>query len=260
MSDKIGNSFWMGANLISNLANRLQKDRASKEKKIKELQAKSSLLFLGKENDKKTNIYILKKICSSNKKSYALLGDMLEDMYRFNFSDFSSVEQNNLETEEQKNDYSLLAKIDLFEHSLGVFNNMHKLIEKTYGEYFHHLLMAALVHDFGKCSSLCEEYKITKELTHCQKSAIYFKMKVQEIGKYLNGGWTEDEMRLLQIVVNAVDAQHNKNSRIQILSKEDKNKQENGIEKLFIDFLMEADKNQRESEVFFLKNKSIVTF
>lgn len=256
MADLRGNGFWMGVNLISNFADILNEQRLNKEKFLKEISDKSDKLFLNTLSEKKFNTYVLKKICSSNKKSYALLGDMLEDIYRFNFKKTSSVEQNNLETIGQANDYSLLANVDLEEHTFGVFNNMSKLVAKSYGEYFYNFLMIAMVHDFGKSKELCTHYKIPDTLSHCQRSSIYFKIKVNEIEKYLVDGWSLDERKILNIVERVIYKHHENKNDKKILVYEDK-KEESGIENLFLDFLLEADKLQRESEIFMLKKQQV---
>ncbi|MBW6487571.1 HD domain-containing protein [Sulfurimonas sp.] len=118
--------------------------------------------------------YDLAKIMEKTNGYRKILIKIFEDMDKFEFDKASSV--TNGDTLFAEYDFT---EIKLYEHTLNVFAEMLKIVDKeTQGREV--LILLALLHDFGKSNALCKHYKITKEEKHWIRSSQYFNTIIEE--------------------------------------------------------------------------------
>ena len=245
MSLKKANQFWIGMQNISKIT-KLINEKRKVDKKSYYLSRQDEMI-LSINFNKEQNLISLKEILK-NKQVYELFGYVINDMYKFDFINSSSVDSTIQKSFYSTNDLDYLERINLLEHSFGVANEMNIIADISYGRVFDFYMLSALVHDFGKSPQLRSHYSLTSEKGHHKASAEYLERKKLELKDNLG----KFELDMLNIVIAAIRVHHDNNSLISVPTEienvfEDMKKNE--LQNLILEFLKKADNSQRKKEL-----------
>lgn len=244
--------FWAGMNNISKITKMIIKKREQSAYHNTivqpEISNKSAILDLTKTRDQ--NLFQLKNVLV-NTNLFELFAYIFSDMYRYNFSQVSS-----LDTDVHKNLYdeselNLLQEVDLMSHSCNMFNQMYLYMQnkRTYGAFVDYFLLFALVHDFGKSKALQESFELSLEVGHHENSAQYLEERILDTGKRFTPG----ESEALRLVINAIRVHHD-DVLVSIetvpseADEKNNNIQENELQKIILQFFKVVHTAQREIE------------
>ena len=241
-----GKEFWMSVNNISKVTKLInEKRKVDKNIYTSNIQ---TFIVLDFNLTKEQNLMLLKNVLK-NTKLFELFGYIINDMYKFDFINTSSVDASIQSNNYNTNDLDLLEGINLLEHSFGVVNQMNSKIDKSYGQVFDFYLLAALVHDFGKNPQLRNNYFLSSEKGHHKASAEYLEQKRDELSE----SFGKFELDMINLVIEAVRVHHDNlnisikipNNLSSIVDKIDNNELQN----IILKFLKESDISQREIEL-----------
>ena len=233
----------------------------------KEFEQRSRRGLVGsKKNENRDKIY-LHSVDSFAQNSYAMKNclvlknnkdiaeDLLIDIYECSFEE-SSIFEPSLSTPIIDGDIEKLMKINLKYHSFEVFNKMMHLTNSSFGVVRDYLLIAALVHDFGKSQKVCQRYEIfDKKKPHHKKSADILRKIFQK-----NSGFMQsDEIVYFENLIDAVNIHHDGKIVDEEISAKKKKLQDSGgyvidekrLRNFFLEFLKKADTKQRKHEILY---------
>jgi len=245
LSLKKANQFWRGLRNISKIT-KLINEKRQIDKKSYYLNSQNKTILSIKYN-KEQNLISLKRVLR-NKKVFELFGSIINDMYKFNFINSSSVDSTIKKSINCANDLDYLERINLLEHSFGVVNQMNIVADTSYGRVFDFYMLAALVHDFGKSPNLRKHYSISSENGHHKASAEYLERKKIELKDNID----KFEIDMLNLVIEAIRVHHDNIKLISVPTEienvlEDMKKNE--LQNLILEFLKKADISQRKKEL-----------
>ncbi len=245
MSLKKTNQFWRGLRNISKIT-KLINEKRQIDKKPYYFNSQDQTILSIKFN-KEQNLISLKRVLK-NENIFELFGSVINDMYKFEFINSSSVDSTIQKSFYCTNDLDYLERINLLEHSFGVVNEMNIIADKSYGRVFDFYMLAALVHDFGKSPSLRNHYSLSSEKGHHKASAEYLERKKIELKDNIK----KFELDMLNLVIEAIRIHHDNNSLISVPTEienilEDMKKNE--LQNLILEFLKKADVSQRKKEL-----------
>ncbi|WP_294961573.1 HD domain-containing protein [Sulfurimonas sp.] len=235
-----GIDYWASVHCTSVLIEKINKKRVLTNKMpSKGIVVEDEELSVAKS--KKANIELFVKLMSNNSLR-PLAKNLIEDMYKYEFDNSSSVDFN-IENFDDNIKLKQLAAISLLEHSYGVFNIMKKIIDKKFGLYSDFFFIASLAHDSGKSHKLKEAIVIDLDISHHIASSQYLKKIVYQdnlISPYYKS--------LFEVVCDVFEAHHTKVSESLFygVKKEEDNKE---LQILIMKYLKQADSKQREREL-----------
>ncbi len=231
--------FWTSAFCISKLISSIAiKNNRNPTESKKNSVASGSLNLTNPAN---VNVDIFTRMISSETLK-VLAGELVLDMYEFHFDNCSSVNPNFVPKKSRKNMLGVRKSVSLLEHTFGTVNQMNLLIGKSFGVNTDFFLILALVHDYGKCENLKEEFQIVSSLSHNEASRVYLEKVAtnkNEISSYYH--------KLFGSIYRVLDAHHNptKQKEFYALAKEES---DDAFEILLLTKLQEADFAQRQIE------------
>lgn len=245
MDRKKGSHFWSATSSLTKITKMINEKRV--EIKVNPYAEESGIIFHSSLS-KRQNLLLLKKYLTFEEIA-PIFTIIFEDMYKYSFESYTSVESKIQQAYYSDDDLNLLSEINLLEHTLGVLNEMILITEKTYNQFLDFYLLAALVHDAGKCSSLRNAKMLSNEFGHHKASADYLKQIVDLMRTKLS----KKTYQTLNIVISAIRVHHDHESIDSVpLDKEKENKKvldNNAFQKRIIKILGEADSNQRDKEL-----------
>ena len=251
MGNRKAKQFWMGISNISTVTTMINSKRNNQKHVYFNTQEIENQILQHKKT-KEENLISLRKILK-NKNIFDLYGSVMNDMYKFKFSDESSVDYTIQKTCHSVGDLDKLSRISLLEHSFGVFNQMYLSNKSTYGQFSDFFLLSALIHDFGKSPTLRTEFNLSSDEPHHKNSAKYLELKIDTLKK----NFTKEEKLTLGYVVDAIRVHHDNFNKISSIPLIDKTKEdqfeENSFRQIILDFLKVADSKQRSIEIEFVE-------
>lgn len=166
------------------------------------------------------------EITRFNFKLAAIAKIAIEDMYTYSFINSPSVSLNQKDSEHIRkkyipNEFDLLRKISLFDHTKNVFRNIIEEMERKEVYNAGGIMLAALLHDFGKNQEIRK--KLTPNTTsenssdykmHADISTMYIKEILQEkVRNLLIQAKQDSEVsKTLETIAEVVENHHNKAS------------------------------------------------
>lgn len=255
MGNKKAKQFWLGMSNISTVTAMINKKRKIKDHLYCNSQEVSNHI-LDYRKTKEENLIALRKILK-NKNIFDLYGSVVNDMYKYQFSEESSVDYSIQKSLYSVSELDKLGQISLLEHSFGVFNQMYLADKSTYGQFNDFFLLSALIHDFGKSSKLRTEFHLSSEDKHHKNSAKYLQQKIDSLKK----NFTKEENITLGYVVDAIRIHHDNLNKITSVhmtnEKEEQQFEENSFHQIILDFLKAADLKQRTIEIEYVEQVTL---
>lgn len=237
-----GKQMWLELNNIIIVTDNINKKRAKADISYGEV-SKGAILNQNKSIDHNFSALSSVLVKQDLRKMFMYI---LADMYEYHFWKASSVDASLVIGAHIITNYDSLKKVNLLEHSFGVFNQMHKLDIKKYGVFTDFFLLAALTHDFGKSVELRTKYGLSEKDPHHKNSSYYLieKLKEEEFAITLSGA----NLQTYYAVADAIRLHHDKAKPIASLDSDE----EESLDKfrdLVLKFLKEADHAQRNLEL-----------
>lgn len=179
------------------------------------------------------------EITRFNFKLAAIAKVAIEDMYEFSFINSPSVSSNQKDSDHLRrkftpNEFDILRKTSLFDHTKHVFKNIVEEMERKEVYNAGGIMLAALIHDFGKSQEIRK--KLTPNTTsensseyknHADVSSMYIKDILQEKVRNLLIQQKQDAevSKTLETISEVVENHHNKASafakKIELISMAD---------------------------------------